>query len=473
MAGREHLPDHARADARRKRQPAQESKHERSTPIFEAPVRSNVKDDLSLSIEKSLGSYTHFKLPFIRGVEYQPQTPQPGDGKNISQFPLNGQMKGSGGSSSGQQSSRPHQPGSAPRQAGHAKSSPAEAHKRSQSKQAPAGASSVKGVKREPGPTSQTPSSTSLSSSSSSSTSLHKPPRPSSHDKAKEGSNQRRSKESFVRSSKPQSSSTASESNSSQSRTSSNLSSSKANHTLSMSSSSSASAPRVGSSRPSASSASRGSASSSSNASDSKTVLHANGLLTETTSNGSMASYPMRTASIKTEPKESKKVSSDQRKEAAVSGQSHRDTESMFVSPISESLRDQNVPSSVKEGRKERDGESKQWLKLSIPHSKNSHLGHNKNKEVEKIFEKMTGMKTPVSAIQTPIKSEIPKFPFNETSHQHGGSGSQTIPRKKLIEAINDDGDKNGDNEPDNKESSIHYVECDPIQLSAPGCSSD
>lgn len=118
-------------------------------------------------------------------------------------------------------------------------------------------------------------------------------------------------------------------------------------------------------------------------------------------------------------------------------------------------LHSRSAENPTREMKKERDADSKQRPRLDIP-KKNSHQGHNKHREVEKIFEKMTVLKTPVSAIQTPIKAEVPKFQFNEPSHSHKTSGGQqTIPRKKLVDAIDEDAEKNQEDEGEGKGSSL------------------
>ncbi|XP_054754198.1 uncharacterized protein LOC129260197 [Lytechinus pictus] len=373
MAGRDQLQDHRRDVARRKRVQAPPIKIESSGPIFGTPVKSDTKDDLSRTVQNTLGLYDNFKgkshESSLLGVGYQPQTPLPGENKNISHFPvMHGQIK-----STGQHSSTP---GSSGKSSSQAKNSPAEAsslHRHGSSKPAPAGASSSssKGVKRESGTASQL-------SSSSTSTSSSKSAHPSMFDKSKD-SNQRRSKDgsSGVRP-KAQGSGSSVESSSSQPKSSSNQSS-KQHGTMS-----SSSASKPGSSRPSSSnSTSRGSSSSSSNssASDSKTVLHPNGLLTETCH--SITNYPSKQSGAKSEQKDSKQAS----------GHSKKDTVSFrelpFISPMPDIVADfqsRSTPNPAREVKKDRDGDTKQRPRLDIP-KKGTHQGHSKHKEVEQIFE--------------------------------------------------------------------------------------
>eukprot|EP00057_Strongylocentrotus_purpuratus_P004883 XP_003729691.2 PREDICTED: uncharacterized protein DDB_G0271670 [Strongylocentrotus purpuratus] len=437
MAGRDQSQDRSRDAARRKRVPAPTIKKDSCGPIFGTPVKSDTKDDLSRTVQNTLGLYDNFKvlkpheLGRLHGVQYQPQTPVPGDTKNISHFPvINGQTKPSGQHSL--------TPSGSSKTSSQVKSSPAEgssSHRHGSSKPAPAGASSSssKGVKREPGTASQLSSSSSTTSSSSSKTA-----HPSTHEKSKDSS-QRRSKDgtSGVKpTTKAPVSGSSAESSNLQPKASTNQSS-KPHGTPSLSSSSSTSKP--GSSRPSTTnSASRGSSNSSSNsnASDSKTVLHPNGLLTETCL--SITNYPPKQSGAKSEQKDSSKQASG--------GHSKKDSGPLrdlpFISPMPDIIADfqsRSAPNPAREGKKDRDGDAKQRPRLDIP-KKGTHQGHSKHKEVEKIFEKMTALKTPVSAIQTPVKAEVPKFPFDDLSHTSGAQ--PTVPRKKLVETINKDAEK-------------------------------
>lgn len=333
-------------------------------PSAYAPLQSDTKDDLSRTVQNTLGLYDNFKvlkpheLGRLHGVQYQPQTPVPGDSKNISHFPaINGQTK-----PSGQQTLTPS--GSGKSSSSQVKSSPAEgssSHRHGSSKPAPAGASSSssKGVKREPGTASQ------LSSSSTTSSSSSKTAHPSTHEKSKDSS-QRRSKDgtSGVKATtKAPVSGNSAESSILQPKASTNQSS-KPHGTPSLTSST---ASKPGSSRPSTTnSASRGSSNSSSNsnASDSKTVLHPNGLLTETCL--SITNYPPKQSGAKSEQKDSSKQASG--------GHSKKDSGPLrdlpFISPMPDIIADfqsRTATNPAKEGKKDRDGDAKQRPRLDIP----------------------------------------------------------------------------------------------------------
>ena len=294
------------------------------------------------------------ELGHLHGIQYQPQTPLPGESKNISHFPvINGQLR--------VPKTDQGQPSSSSRSSGQVKNSPADAalQKRPhQPKQAPAGASSSKGAKRESGPAPPTSASSSSSTTSSSSSSTNKAHRPSSHDRNKDSAPKRSKDSSSGGRTKLPPSGGGGDASNTQSRTSSSSQSSKSDRPPSLPTTSS----KPSSSRPSSNSASRGSATTNS---DSKTVLHANGLVTETYSNHSINSHQAKSSNAKSEQKESKPGSNDKKDSS-----SSRSVELPFVSPMPEMVKgisSQPPGNSTKEGKKERDSESKPRPKLDIP----------------------------------------------------------------------------------------------------------